>query len=169
LFSQSTKKAPGPNRLNFKAIRLLWSWDKERVIALVQQCFRLGYHPERWKTARGILLRKNNKPDYTLAKAYRIISLLNCLGKVVEKVAAIIISKHCEVLECLHEGQFGSRKQRGAVDAVAMMIATVEEAWKQKKLAGALFLDVKGAFPYIARKQLVKRMLKLGIPGDITR
>jgi retron-type reverse transcriptase len=50
-----------------------------------------------------------------------------------------------------------------------MIIVTVEKAWKQKKLAGALFLDVKGAFDYIARKQLLKRMIELKIPGDITR
>jgi len=43
------------------------------------------------------------------------------------------------------------------------MIATVEEAWKRKKLAGALFLDVQGAFDYVARKQLLKRMIELGI------
>ena len=35
LFNQSTKKAPGPDRLNFKALRLLWQWDKDRVKALV--------------------------------------------------------------------------------------------------------------------------------------
>jgi hypothetical protein len=40
LFNQSTKKASGPNRLNFKALRLLWQWDKNRVKALVTQCFR---------------------------------------------------------------------------------------------------------------------------------
>jgi hypothetical protein len=31
LFKQSIKKALGPNKLNFKALRLLWSWDKARI------------------------------------------------------------------------------------------------------------------------------------------
>jgi hypothetical protein len=169
LFSQSLKKAPGSDRLNFKAIRLLWDWDQERVTALVRHCFRLGYQPNRWKIARGILLRKPNKPNYILAKHYRIISLLNCLGKVVERVAAEVLSKQCERFELLHNGQFGCRKSRSATDAVAKLVATVECAWKHKKIAGALFLDVKGAFPSVVRQQLIKRLLELGIPGDIIR
>jgi hypothetical protein len=50
-----------------------------------------------------------------------------------------------------------------------MIIATVEEAWKQKKLAETLFLNIKKAFDYITRKQLLKRIIELKIPGDITR
>ena len=86
-----------------------------------------------------------------------------------EKVAAEIIAKRCERLKLLHNGQFGSRRLRGAIDAVTKLIATVEQAWKNKKIAGALFLDIKGAFPNVIRQQLVKRLIELKIPGDIIR
>jgi Reverse transcriptase (RNA-dependent DNA polymerase) len=114
--------------LNFKAIRLLWEWDSSRITALIQHCFRLGYHPRQWKIAKGIILRKPNKPDYSIAKAYRVISLLNCLGKIAEKVAAIEIARFYEENKLLHEGQFGSRKQRSAIDAIAKLIAITEKA-----------------------------------------
>ena len=39
LLSQSIKKTSEPDRLNFKAIRLLWEWDQEKIIALIKQCF----------------------------------------------------------------------------------------------------------------------------------
>ena len=45
LFDQSVKKAPGPDRLGFKAIRLLWEWDSQRIINVVKASFRLGIHP----------------------------------------------------------------------------------------------------------------------------
>ena len=86
-----------------------------------------------------------------------------------EKVTAEVIAKQCERLKLLHNGQFGSRKLRGAIDAVTKLIATVEQAWKNKKIAGALFLDIKGAFPNVIRQQLVKRLIELKIPGDIIR
>jgi hypothetical protein len=35
LFEQFIKKALGPDKLNFKALRLLWSWDKARIQALI--------------------------------------------------------------------------------------------------------------------------------------
>jgi Reverse transcriptase (RNA-dependent DNA polymerase)/Endonuclease-reverse transcriptase len=164
LFEQSIKKAPGPDKLNFKALRLLWSWDKARIQALILQCFNQGIHPKSWKKAKGILLRKPNKSDYSIAKSYRVISLLNCLGKVAEKVAATAIANFCEANELLHEGQFGYRKQRNAIDAVAKLIYTTEKAWNQKKLLGALFMDVKGAFDYVVKERLLQRMNKLEIP-----
>jgi len=46
LFDQSVKKAPGPDRLGFKAIRLLWEWDALRIIAIVKVTFRLGINPQ---------------------------------------------------------------------------------------------------------------------------
>src|SRR5699024_4885584 len=96
LFHQAVQKAPGIDRLKFRALRLLWEWDSPRIVALARQCFRLGLHPPVWKVAKGILLRKPNKLDYTAVKTYRVISLLNCLGKVVEKIAADAIAHHCE-------------------------------------------------------------------------
>ena len=92
--------------------------------------FRLGLRPPVWKVAKGILLRKPNKPGYTAVKAYRVISLLNCLGKVVEKIAADAVARHCETTGVLHQGQMGSRKQQSAIDAVACLIQNTHEAWK---------------------------------------
>jgi ribonuclease HI len=167
LFSQAIKKAPGVDRINFRALRLLWSWDSPRIIALARQCFRLGIHPRTWKTAKGILLRKARKADYSLVQSYRVISLLNCLGKVVEKIAAEAIAQHCEVTQALHQGQMGCRKHRSAIDAVACLIQEVHNGWGEKMLSGALFMDVKGAFDHVDPARLVKRMGEIGIDGDL--
>ena len=86
--SQSIKKAPGPTMHNFRILRMLWDWDLKRITSIVIQSLRLQYHPQRWKHAKGILLEKPNKRDCTQVKSYRVISLLNFLGKVVEKVIA---------------------------------------------------------------------------------
>jgi len=52
-----------------------------------------NYHPKCFKEATGIILKKpqSAKPlyrNYALPKAYRVISLLNCLAKVMEKIIA---------------------------------------------------------------------------------
>jgi hypothetical protein len=52
--------------------------------------------------------------------------LLNYIGKVIEKVAAEIIAKLYERLELLYNGQFGSRKLRGAINIIIKLIAIVE-------------------------------------------
>ncbi|KAJ5453717.1 uncharacterized protein N7458_004673 [Penicillium daleae] len=162
-------RLPTSARLNFRALRLVWEWDSPRIVALARQYFRLGIHPQAWKTAKGVLLRKLDKPDHTLVKAYRVISLLNCLGKVVEKIAAEAIADHCEATGSLHPGQMGGRKQHSAVDAVACLIQSTHDAWKQKQLMAALFMDVAGAFDHVNDRRLVIRMLELGFDGDLIR
>jgi len=85
LFSKSVKKAPGPDKLSFGAIQLLWKWDKERMVRLTKAAIRTGRHPAVWKWASGEVIRKPGKDDYTQLKAYCSILLLSCRGKVVEK------------------------------------------------------------------------------------
>jgi hypothetical protein len=88
-----------------------------------------------------------------------VISLLNCLGEVVEKVAAEAISIFCEAAGVLHPGQTGSPKQqRSTIDAVACLIQDVHQAWDQKLLLASLFIDVKGAFDHVVAARLVKRI-----------
>jgi hypothetical protein len=169
LFTQSVKKAPGVDGIGFKALRLLWRWAEDRVVSLVQGCVRMGYHPCTWKTAKGILLRKQGKPTYTAAKAYRVISLLSCLGKVVEKAIATWIASFCESGDVFHRGQFGCRQGRGTSDAVDQLVAKVERAWGAKHTALALLLDVKGAFDRVDTTHLLKRMIQVGIAGNIVR
>ena len=41
LFSQSVKKAPGPDKLSFGTIRLLWKWDKERIVSLMKAAIHM--------------------------------------------------------------------------------------------------------------------------------
>jgi len=45
----------------------------------------------------------------------------------------------------------------------------VEGAWSNKRTALALLLDVKGAFDRVNTKQLLLRVIKVGIAGRIVR
>ena len=96
-----------------------------RPEALIRAHIRLGVHPDKWKVARGVTILKPGKDDYSLAKSYRCISLLNCLGKMVEKVVAELVGAHCDRGQGFHPGQYGCRKGRSAVDAVGVTIAQV--------------------------------------------
>ena len=98
-----------------------------------------------------------------MAKAYRVISLLNCLGKMVEKVVAILVSTHCELLGGFHPGQYGCRSRRSVVDAVGVVIAQTQEAWRHGCIVGALLMGVAAAFPSVARGCLLRKMRDRGI------
>jgi hypothetical protein len=59
-----------------------------------------------------VIIPKPNEPDYSLIKAYRPIALLNCLGKVMEKLMATRLGQLVETHDILHIDQIGGRPKR---------------------------------------------------------
>jgi hypothetical protein len=167
LCSQSVKKAPGPDKLSFSAMRLLGNWDKERIVRLMKAAIRTGRHPVVWKRASGVVIPKPGKDDYMLLKAYRSILLLSCMGKVVEKVVPELLSEEAKRRGLLSDGQFGSRKGRSAIDAAAIMVTRAHAAWKNGHITGVLLMDIKEAFPSMAKGSLVNLMKVRQMDGDL--
>ncbi len=146
---------------------MIWSWEKAQITSMVYHAIQLGYHPMEWKRARGILLEKGGKRDFGLVRSYRVISLLNCIGKVVEKVVAKELSHYCEDYSKLHLGQMGDWRERSAIDVVATLIHIVQEKWEEKKLAATIFMDVKGAFDHVSKGQLLTQIIELGVDANL--
>jgi len=78
--------APGPDKLLFGAIRLLWKLNKMRIVGLTKAAVRTRRYPAIWKCVRGAVIHKPGKEDYIKLKSYQTISLLSYMGKVVEKL-----------------------------------------------------------------------------------
>jgi len=167
LFSQLVKKAPGPDTQLFGAIRLLWKWDKTSIVGLTKAADRTGRSPAIWKRPRGAVIRKAGMEDYTKLKSYRTMSLLSCMGKFDEKVVAEQLSDEAERRALLSDGQFGSRMKRLAIDAVATMVDRAHAPWKEDNITGVLLLDIKAAFPSIARGRLIHSMKAKKIEEDL--
>ena len=72
------KKNPVPDGIGHLAIRCIydWPWEPDRVETLIRAHIRLGTHPAKWKTVRGVTIPKLGKDGYGLTKADRVISLL---------------------------------------------------------------------------------------------
>ncbi|KAH9994361.1 hypothetical protein BJV74DRAFT_723383, partial [Russula compacta] len=56
------------------------------ITNLLTACLCTGYHPSQWKEATVCVVPKPNQADYTLAKNFCPILLLECMGKLLEKV-----------------------------------------------------------------------------------
>jgi hypothetical protein len=52
---------------------------------------------------------------------------------------------------------------------VAKLIYITEKAWEKKEHLGALFLDVKGVFNYVAKNRLLLRMKELNISSYLIK
>ncbi|KAI6824489.1 hypothetical protein KC343_g180 [Hortaea werneckii] len=125
--------------------------------------------PQQWKVAKIIPLKKPNKGDYTLAKAWRPISLLSTLGKLLEAVVAERVSFAVETYGLLPANHFGARKQRSAEQALLLLQEHIYTAWRNKRVVSLVSFDVKGAYDGVYKDRLLQRLQARGIPSDLVK
>ena len=95
-------KSPGIDLITQEIIIRAYSTIPDIFFIVFSLLINSGYYPKVWKQATGFILKKPKKPDYTILKAYRVISLLNCLGKVSERILARRLSYLAKTTYLLH-------------------------------------------------------------------
>ena len=110
-----------------------------------------------------------DKENYTDAKAWRPISLLATLSKVLESVIAERISHAVETYGLLPANHFGARKQRSAEQALVLLQEQIYTAWRGRRIVSLISFDVKGAYNGVCKERLLQRMKARGIPEKLLR
>ena len=84
----SNMSAAGPDGIGYRLIKLILETrlGKEQV-ALIVDHLESGLIPERWKEMKIVIIPKPGR-DLTQTKNWRPINLINCVGKIGEKVVA---------------------------------------------------------------------------------
>ena len=170
IFSSSAKKAPGPDRIGFAIIQKAYLAIPSVMNKLYRALFNHGHHPDCWKESIGIILPKPNKPDYTIPKAYRVIALLNCLGKVLEKLFATRLAYLANTTgRLLNDTQLGGRRQRSAVDTAMLLLHHIQRQKQRSKknITTSVLLDIKGAFDHVSDDQLLRILRSLQLPANL--
>jgi hypothetical protein len=162
-------KAPGDDGLPATVWKELWPVVKERVLQLFRLSLGSGELPRQWRSARIIPLRKPDKDDYTAAGAWRPISLLSTLGKVLEAVVAERISYMVETHGLLPANHFGARKRRSAEQALILLQENIYRAWRMGKVLSMVSFDVKGAYNGVFKERLLQRLAARGLPEELVR
>jgi len=103
-----------------------------------------------------VIIKKFNKKNYSDSKSYKVISLLNCLDKISERIIAERLSYFAETTDLLHFDQIDNRKQKSAIDAAISLLSDIEINKHDKKLTSVLFLDIKNAYDHLNKSQMIK-------------
>jgi len=109
-----------------------------------------------------MVIPKPGKPDYSVPKAYRMISLLPTLSKTIEHVALARMTVFAP--NCLSPLQFACRNGYSPLDAVHLILEKVHKASNDKLYSSALFLDVQGAFDKVLHQRLAEMMTTNNFP-----
>ena len=161
-------KSPGPDEVSNRVLKNTLPIMERHIQALTQASIRLGHFPRPFKHTTTVVIRKPSRPDYTKVKAYRPIALENTLGKVMESITAEIISYLTETHELLPPDHYGGCPGRSAEDAMMIMSESIYQAWKEKQVYTAVFMDVAGAFNNVHHARLIHNLRKQRIPHTIS-
>ena len=128
---------------------------------------KLYYAP--WKAFNTIVLQKPGKPSYETPKAYRPITLINTLWKVLTAILAKQLTFYAEKHQLLRSHHFRGRPGHTTTDAMHLLMHTIKSAWHKGKVAAVLFLDIEGAFPNAVPAKLIHNLRKRRVLSKLIR
>ena len=143
VFSAKPWKAPGRDGLPSIVWQQLWPVVKEEILGLFRASLDDGILPSQWREAKIIPLKKHNKLDYRLVRAWRPISLLANLGRMFEAFLAENISYMAEKYNLLPENHFGARRRRSAEQALILLQESIYKSWRGRQMLSLISFDVK--------------------------
>jgi hypothetical protein len=165
----SNKSAPGSSGIDWSLLKKGWDAVKDHLINVYNACLVLGYHPPVWKEAKVVAIPKPDKPDYSLPKAHRPISLLETMSKLLEKAVAKRMQHDIVAHELIHTNQFGGRAHSSCLDAGLTLLHDVQSAHRAGLKVGILLFDVRGFFDNVNHGRMSAILENSGYPPELVR
>ncbi len=139
-------------------IKKAWPAHCEEITSLFQQCLKEGYHLLVFKKAILCSFPKLRKRCRALPRSYRLIALLSCLGKGLEKIIAKDLNNIPLRLQLISSLHFGAIARRSIVDAAGTLTHDIEKSFRKQKILLALAFDIKESFDKVIDYCLVQRL-----------
>jgi len=165
----SNTSAPGISGLNYKVWKWVMLMAPDQLTAIVRASIRLGIHHPSWKQSLIAVIPKNNKKDMALPKSHRPIQLIECLGKLVEKVMAKRFTFDLGKYNLMPFNQFGGRSHSSCLDAALSLTHDIMEARARGLVSSFLAMDIKGFFDHVDHKRLLDVATHKGFPTNEVR
>jgi hypothetical protein len=169
LKATANKSALGGSGIGWDLMKKGWSHMSKLLTNIYNACITLGHHPAQWKEATVVVIPKADKPDYSAAKAYWPISLLENLSKLLEKVVAKRFQHDIVTHELIPTNQFGGRTHSSCLDAGLTLIHDVQTAHANGLKVSILLFDVCGFFDNVNHAQLVSLIGNMGFMATLAQ
>ncbi len=114
-----------------------------------------------------IILNKPNRLDYSLTKAYWPISLLECMGKLLEKIVIKQLNHDILMFNLLSMTQFGSRLHHTATNAIAVLVHCIQATCATNNAGALLLFNILGFYDNLHPGQLTQVIYDKGFPPNV--
>ncbi|GFR76312.1 RNA-directed DNA polymerase from mobile element jockey [Elysia marginata] len=150
------KKSPGENGVTNEMIQHLGKNMKKKVLQLYNTTWTTGNIP----------IYKQGK-DKKKPESYQPVSLLNCLGKTMERIVNTRMTWYLEKNNILVEEQTGLRRGRCTEDQIALIAQDIEDGFQEKKHTVVVWIDMAKAFDRVWRDGLLFKLKDNGITRNM--
>lgn len=155
-------KSPGEDVIFQKSIHLIVN----RLRLIYSASLSLKYVPKRWRGSRVAFTPKPGNNDYSKASNFRPISVTSFFLKTLEKFIDRYIRDKPLSTKRLQPMQHVYQLGKSCKNALHNLISIIEVALLSGEYALGCFIDIAGAFNYIAYLAIMNACRKFGIdPG----
>jgi hypothetical protein len=158
------KSATGPDNIQYNHIKNSPKSFKQLILDLFNLSLEQGLLPEKWKTAKIIMIPKPNKP-LTEINSYRPISLTSCFAKCLEKFIQNRIVTFLDQHNILSPHQSGFRKNHSTKDHILQLTNDIINNFNKYEYTGAVMFDLEKAFDKVWHQGLLYKLKQINTPS----
>ena len=162
------RKSPGPDDITNEMIQHLGNIALQKLLDIFNLSWNKGELPQIWKEAKMIPILKKGK-NKARAASYRPISLTSCVCKTMERIVNSRMKWHLETENIIASEQAGFRQYRSTEDQTTHLAQAIEDAFQDKKVMLATFIDFQKAFDKVWKDGLLVKLQRSGIHGNMYR
>ena len=162
-------KSPGPDGISAVWLSHAFELIKSHLVALFSACFTLSYFPTKWKSDSIIILKKNNKANYSHPSCFRPISILNALSKLLEKIILVKLKRLASANNWFSPNQHGFRSGFSTETATLSLTSLIERNKKNKVITCCAFLDIKSAFDAAWHPAILNCLISKNCPAFLVK
>ena len=166
VFNASSNKTSKKDEILNRIFKTIFSHIVSALNWIFNTNLTLKYCFKHFKKSIIISLRKSNKFDYFILKAYRSIAFFNIMNKIMKIIMTSKLSYATEKHEFLSKNQFESRQRIFIEHALHFITERIHTIWVNDEIAIMLLLNVTKAYDNVCHLRLFHNLKKRRIKDN---
>lgn len=161
--SKLKNTSPGEDEISNKLLKHLPQKILESLVSLFNVSLHTSSVPAAWKVGITCPILKPGK-DPSDVKSSRPITMLSCIGKLMERIVQRRLELFLEANQHLNRYQMGFRRGYSTTEALALIYNEIDKSKRLKLYCIAVYLDLQSAFDSIWHDGLLYKLYSIGTP-----
>jgi hypothetical protein len=156
-------KETGPDKISHKMLKISPDKIAKPLLIIFNKPSQQSKYPSNWKSA---IFKKG---DTSLPSNYRPISLISCVGKLIERIIYKHVYNHLVNNNLIYKYQSGFLPKHSTVHQLLELYNSILNSLEKKEFSCFVFCDFSKAFDKVWHKGLIHKMNSYGIQGKLIK